>query len=390
MSYLKTIHNTTRYVLVAGLLVGLVGCGGGDEVEGGTPGTGGIGGEIGNSTSNPPLTIAITYPYTNALQDLGGGIYRMKGSVVVTDSEGNAVADGTRVNLFLIDSIIAKGTITPGTDSITSTTLTDTAPLLADDTPTTLNGAYVIRNSAYRFIEANDHVLLFNSDEVDKIRIVNPVSASNPSNTTVNVTSSYINTYPNAVYDGVTILTEYKVGASLLGTNVEGEGGTSGYVSTTNGIGTFYITYPANVNYMRAGCAPTIDTRFDPMGSAEIYLLASADSNINATAVDNSFCFFSIIGGEITGLPDISGTGSTIVSGLVRDGGDSVPLPFIGVTASVDSSGGAGVVVSSPITTNEFGYFTATLTVSGASGASAVVTFQANGGATGTVNVTIP
>jgi len=387
MSYLKKINNVNRYVLLAGILVALAGCSGGDEVEGGTPGTGvtgGIGGDIGNSSSNPPTSIAITYPITNAIENLGGGVYRRQGSVIVSDSEGNSVVDGTRINLFLIDSIIAKGTITPGTDSIAGTVLTDTAPLLADNTATTLDSAYVYRNAAFRFIQPNDHLLLISSDEVDKVRIV----ASTPTNTTVGVTSSYVNPYPNVVYDGITNVTEYRIGATTLAATIEGEGGTVGYTTTTDGVGTFYITYPANVNYMRVGCAPTVDTRYTPQGSADLFLLASASTDINVTAVDNSFCFASIAGGSIEMIPNAIAS-TTTVTGQVRDGGDTVPVPFTGVGYSIESSG-ANVTVSNITLTDAGGYFSADITVTGNPGDSADVTFTANDGAEGTVSVSIP
>ena len=187
--YLYSVFNVGRKLLPAVMLPAvLAGCGGGDPEECGLPGY----------CTNPPATIRISYPNSEAIQDLKGAVYRRNGSIVVTDSEGNAVADGTRVKLIVIDSIKAYGTIDAG-DSISGLTITDAAPLLGDfitPTPAGLDTAYADRGGV-KFIAETDHVLMFNTFAADRSRQVGPRSASNPTSNTVSVTSPYSVDYPN-------------------------------------------------------------------------------------------------------------------------------------------------------------------------------------------------
>lgn len=373
--YLYKIANVYgKYLLALTLVAALAGCGGGDEVKGGPPGV----------SSNPPAAVRITYPVSNAIQDLGGGVYRRRGSVVVTDSEGNAVADGTRVKLNVIDSVKAYGTITGGA-TISGATITDTAPLLGDFfTATFFDTASVDRGFTQRFIEENDLVLFFNAFDTDRVRIVGPVSASNPTNTTLTMTQGFSTNYPNTVYDGAAFITEYIVGSSLLGVSVAGEGGTVGYATTSNGIGNFYVTYPADVNHIGVGCSlAALDTRHLPAGSAATFLVAEVDKfehvNTIDSGFDNGFCFSPVIGGEI-----IARQNGNAVEGWCKDGGDGVALPFTEISYS---SSDATVGVSSPAISDEDGFFVAPLT--GAAGATATISLECNQGAKASVTVTL-
>ncbi|KPJ91951.1 MAG: hypothetical protein AMJ55_10565 [Gammaproteobacteria bacterium SG8_15] len=411
MSYLKKINNVNRYVLLAGILAGLAGCGGGDETEGGLPGSatgpGGTTAAEGDPQYNPPHTITVTYPFTDAIENLGGGVYRRRGTLVVTDSEGNPVADGVRINLFVMDSVFATGTILGAdSDSISGTTLTDTAPLQADGvTPTTFDMAVVTRNGTQEFIDPSDHVLLFNAEESDKVRIVadNGSGGAVKSANLLGVSSNYISPYPNVVYDGSTVdrTTQYIVGASLLGANVSGEGGTPGYAVTSggNGIAPFYVTYPADEDYILVGCQlhpGEADLRHPPNDSAQTYLVASVNNDPNVSAVDSEFCFSPIAGGVVelnwTEISSPSGW-SHPIGGTVRDGGDSVPLPFS--TVVIASVGEATVTVDGvdtpvSIPTDINGSFAVTISASGASGNTATVTFYGNGGtATGELTMNV-
>ena len=234
-----------------------------------------------------------------------------------------------------------------------------------------------------KFIDDTDHVFMFNVFAADSARQVAAKTAANPTNTTLDVTAPYSVVYPNAAgvgpYDGVSFITQYVVGSSLLGASVEGAGGTVGYTTTSGGVGTFYITYPANVNHILSGCLGTLDTRHLPAGSAVTLLYAEVAKFETINIIDNSFCFAAIKGGEFTAVQ----TGGN-VTGTCVDGGDGVPLPFIDV--SVGSSDSSITVTTPAVTTDINGDFSAA--ISGAGG-SATITVDCDGISTGTVDVTL-
>lgn len=106
------------------------------------------------SRINNAHSIVLTYPITESIENLGGGVYKRIGKAIVTDREGNPVPDGTKVYFNIIDSIFAKGTISSNDgDSIADTVLTDNNPTMADGTLTTFDTAYVIRNEAYHLFK---------------------------------------------------------------------------------------------------------------------------------------------------------------------------------------------------------------------------------------------
>ncbi len=323
-----------------------------------------------------PHTIAISYPISDSVQNLGGGFYRRIGKVTVTDSEGNGIA-GVVVNLRLIDSILAQGTIMNGTaDYISSTTLFDTNPTLGDGTTaTTFDQAWVSRNDSIRFIRDGDHVLLFNAEEADKRRFV---STTSPGTNTLYVGNPYTNGYPNAVYDSSTPerTTSYVIGASLLGSYVTGTTGVANQtVTDSEGIGTFYVTYPNSVRYINAGCPDALprDSRYPPTGSSQVLIAAWANDDV--TAVNYDFCFSPIAGGTFE--PDsITVSAGTTVSFVVRDGGDSVAIPF----TYVSFTDGAATFPAGQYT-DANGVITVTFPTPG------TVKLHANRGATTTITV---
>ena len=306
-------------MLGAFVSVGLVACGSDSTTTVGVGGTGvdptvdlteeTTGDTPTGSTVNSAHTIVLTYPITDAIENLEGGIYRKIGKAIVTDNEGNPVPDDTTVYFSVIDSTIAKGTITSANgDSITGAVLTDIGPTLADGVATTFSTAYVTRNEAIRSIEAGDHLYLKgdnssnyansieNANAEDKNRIISSDTGAISGNT-LTVTQDYVATYPNSEYaSGVT---DYIVGASLLGAKVLGktydEEGVAqynniGYATTQNGIAEFVVDYPATRRELNTGCGiADIDARSLPLGSADVLLVASAGSQ--AITVDDRFCF---------------------------------------------------------------------------------------------------
>ena len=382
--YLYSVFNVGRKLLPAVMLPAvLAGCGGGDPEECGLPGY----------CTNPPATIRISYPTSNAITDLGGGVYSWRGSVVVTDSEGNAVADGTKIKLIVIDSIKAYGTIDDvAGDTISGTTITDSGSLLGDfATPTLggLNTAYVDRASTIKTIDESDHIFLFTTFELDRSRVVGTISASNPTISTLSAAKPYSVAYPNVPYDGINVIPEYIVGSSLLGSSIAGSGGTVGYTTVNDGIGTFQVTYPADTNHINVGCPlPVFDTRHGPTDSSHTFVYAEVDGFEHVNTVDSGlvggfpektgFCFSQVRGGEIIA----SQVNPTTVQGVCLDGGDGVEVPFVqvGVSSSDPAVNATGDI------TNRYGGFTSTLSGAG----SATLTYSCNAGATGTVDVVTP
>ena len=340
-----------------------------------------------------PTTIVTSYPITDAIENLGAGFYRRKGSAIVTDEDGNIVPDGTQVYLKIIDSIKATGIITTANgDGLSGTVLTDVTPFLADGvTATSFDSAYAYRNGAYRFIEPEDQVFLFNADGEDVAR---SVSSDVLAATTLNVTSDYLSTYPNSIY--ATGTSAYLVGASHIGAEVAGVDAngvlTTGIAATVDGIVNFVITYPANRDTLNVGCLgdPADDTRYMPTASAEVVLAAYVPET-SAGILDNRFCFARVAGGTlVSGTSGISGTNTVAL--LFRDGGDTVPVPFAGISTLVSSSGPT-VTTDGPYVTDENGYIVSTITVvGGVSDDTATVVYYVNNepDITYEITVTIP
>lgn len=407
-------------LLFAVSTLGLVGCGGGDS--------GGVAGDDSSTTpvntgigeAGPAASLAISWPQTNAIVDITGtGFYRRFASVMVTDIDGGIVPDGTMVRLSIIDSIMVEGEIRAADgDSVIGTVLTDLAPTLTDGNGTQFDAALATRNTAQRSIQAGDMVLLINADEEDKVRFVGSAG-----NTTLVTSSAYTGIYPNSIYNSSTAerTTNYLVGASMLGATVSGYDSDGNFTyagksTTENGIARFRITYPTNINVLMSGCGlggvtggvPAIDRRSLPMKSADVYLVASVSESV--TAVSNGFCFGTIAGGIVITTPATA----TVASGnyvdvvlTLRDGGDTVFIPYSNIEASIVTTGTASASLSvgtyvdaanvtqslsaGSYITNAHADAASRITVTGGvSGDKITVTYSGNGGATGTVVVTIP
>jgi len=376
-------------ILFTGLIAvsAFSGCGGGGS-GGGLTGDGSQG--AGQTTAD--YTIAVSYPNTDAitkLDDEAGGVYSMSGSVVVTDRNGNPAPEGTIVHLDVTDTIKARGTIAGG-DSLSSTTLTDTNPLLANigvPTATTFDVAGVTRNGAFRGIGGGDLVLLTSaSDAEDKNRSVSTAANSFTANT-ITVSSTYTKAYPNATYASGT--TNYVVASSELGAKVHGihyktSAKLGAYTNVDEtGVGKFRIEYPANANTINVGCfASGVDTRYEA-DSAVTYVIARL-GNGEVTVVDTQFCFFSIADSVLTASPENVGVSGTSVTLSLLDA-ERVSLPFRAVTASVVAT--AGTVTASGCTTVVGGICTSTITCT--SPGAATVTYS-SGVASADVTVACP
>lgn len=346
-------------LLLATLGLFLQACGGAADSDSSGQASGAIG----------PHTIVLSYPISDSIENLGGGFYRRVGKVTVTDSEGNGIA-GVTVNLKLIDSVIAQGTIlTADTDFISGGVLHDTGPLDGGGNPTAFNTATVSRNAAIRKIEFGDHLLLFNAEDGDKRRYINELT---PLANDLYVSTAYLNVYPNTIYDSSTPekTTQYVVGASLLGGSISGSSGTTDSTTTdSNGIATFYVTYPNSISYINTGCGISgMDARHLPMGSSQVYVIAWVNDQVAAISTD--FCFSPIAEGSISpdGLTVSAGSTGTYT---VRDGGDSVRIPYTAVYVNGAFAGFTDIVGNIDITVGGTGTYVIT----------------ANGGATATTTV---
>nr|WP_245995134.1 invasin domain 3-containing protein [Inmirania thermothiophila] len=297
--------------------------------------------------SGPPHTIVFSSPLQESIENLGNGNYRRVGKVDVTDRWGNAVPDGTVVQLQLIDSVIAHGAagqVTAGDTTLTGggSLLTLTCTSSTSCTSASLDFLDTIeRNDVPRGIEPDDVVLVRNAPAGDKGRFV---AASPTLGTELEVQNAYGN-------DGTGL--EYVVGAAALGATIAGLDPGSGallpgFTLTRDGIGEFRVTYPAHndnsgnargtirvgcYGYAGSGAYSTDDKRYTVPQSAQVWIWAKA-SDTDAEAVSKGrFCFASIAPWTVTALPAALSSGGT-VSVDVRDGGDGILLPFVGVWVS--------------------------------------------------------
>lgn len=347
--------------------------------------------------SGPAHSIVFSYPIEAGIQNMGNGTYRREGGLLVTDRYGNPVADGTVINLGVIDSVLLSNrapqinygfgsTVTDGNASTTanSTVLTDLSNAL-------FQSAVITRNNTNRFIEAQDRVLIFNAQAEDKSRFVAalPTQASS-----VAVNKNYLNTDTKL---------EYLIGASLLGMQVAGvdpakEGLVSGQAVTQDGAASFYLTYPANQDTILTGCVSSnLDTRHSPRGSAQVFVVAEA-SGSSATTIDDRACFTYISPAVISsGITSISG--DTILSLEIQDQG-SVRLPFLsfdaGISYGATNTGNLQVFVgnclaTASLRTDLYGQCELQISTSGGtSGDTATVTLGVSGGTPLAINVTVP
>lgn len=335
--------------------------------------------------SGPVHTINVTYPQ-NGMNDQGNGLYRRAGTLVVTDRYGNAVTDGTMLNLGILDSVISSNVVTdpdptknPST-SANSSTLSDpiSGQFLTDS---------ITRSNIARFIETSDRVLILNSAAKDRSRFV---AAAPMTENQLNVNKAYINTAQNL---------EYLVGASLLGTQVSGtvDGNiVTGRTSTVSGAAAFYITYPANRQTLLIGCVdPTVDTRHQPLGSAQIWLVAETEDG-NAVLTDNSACLTGISPLSLTNNSGVTSISSSTAIPLSLEDAGEVELPFVNLIPTVSytvNNGNLDVSVGnctgrSDRRTNEFGICNLLISVSGGiAGDTAKITINASNSASVEIDV---
>lgn len=299
--------------------------------------------------SGPAHSITLTAPYVDSVINVGGGVYKRIGTALVADRYGNAVADGTVVNLGILDTVIAQDTA--GSTLASSTTMTDTDGA-------SLNADTVIRNSSTRRIEPFDRVLFTNAAAEDKSRHVSsdPVAANS-----LTVNKPYIN--------GASSL-NYVIGASTLSAEIFGVDHAvtglevKGYGTTVDGKVSLYVQYPANAQTILVGCglggwACTIpkyktdlpgvgctdnggawiqyyDERYVPNTSAEVYVVASTSEAATESAVtvdQGQFCFAGIAGGSLVSSHDkLSGDAKVTLSLSEKN---KIPLPFVPISANV-------------------------------------------------------
>ncbi|MBU0912607.1 MAG: Ig-like domain-containing protein [Gammaproteobacteria bacterium] len=347
--------------------------------------------------SGPAHSIVFSYPIEAGIQNMGNGSYRREGGLLVTDRYGNPVADGTVINLGVIDSVLLSnrapqinyGFASSVADGNASTTAN--SPLLTDASNALFQSAVITRNNTSRFIEAQDRVLIFNAQAEDKSRFIAtlPNQASS-----VAVNKNYLNTDTKL---------EYLIGASLLGMQVAGvdpakAGLVSGQAVTQDGAASFYLTYPANQDTILTSCVSSnLDTRHSPRGSAQVFVVAEA-SGSSATTIDDRACFIYISPAVISsGITSISG--DTVLSLEIQDQG-SVRLPFLnfeaGISYGQDNKGNLQVVVGDCLATKDlrtdvYGQCELQITTSGGtSGDLATVTLGVSGGTPLAITVTVP
>ncbi|MDF3125350.1 hypothetical protein [Rheinheimera sp. 1928-s] len=347
--------------------------------------------------SGPAHSIVFSYPVAASIQNMNNGTYRREGGLLVTDRYGNPVADGTVINLGVIDSVLLSnrtpqinyGFGTTVIDGNASTTANST--VFTDLSNALFQSAVITRNNTSRFIEAQDRVLIFNAQAEDKSRFV----AALPNQaTTVTVNKNYLNTETGL---------EYLVGASLLGMQVSGvdpakEGLVSGQAVTQDGAASFFLTYPANQDTLLTSCvSSSLDTRHSPRGSAQVWVVAEA-SGSSATTIDDRACFSYISPAVITsGITNISG--NTILSLEIRDQG-LVRLPFLNFEAGIsyddDNIGNLLVSVGSCLVTGSRrtdlnGQCELSITTTGGvSGDRATITLGVTNGTPLAITVTVP
>ncbi len=305
--------------------------------------------------SGPPDTIVLSTPITNSVENIGGGFYRRRGTLIVTDRFGNAVPDGTAINLGIVDSVIVDS----NSGQLTGSTLTDTAATFSDGSAiAAFSSASIVRNSSNRFIEQNDRVLVTDVvDAADKARFVGA---------SVNLTDLDV----QADFVGTDTGLDYVIGAAMLGAEIAGIDSsnnlTTGSVSTESGLANIRVTYPANTGTIRVGCFnAALDTRYAPTSSARVFMVASATSG-SATLVDEGTMCFTPIAGFTLESAVSSVSGSATVGMTLRDGGDTIPLPFFPISCSVeiqtDGDGDLSVTASSG-STDVNGNYSTTITV---------------------------
>ena len=330
--------------------------------------------------SGPAASITFTQPITNAIQNLGiasnnadgqarPGIYRLLGSVAVRDRYDNNVPDGTVINLSAIDTALLHdntGTTTAGGNTVSRSgnsliTTRCNEPASPNNEAQGCNTASsssfttsVTRNSSSRSAQAGDLVLLRKAVSQDKKRALSSVNSA----TQITVNSAYGSTPLTATTPTDPNNGEFWVGTQALGSVINGTDASNKYTTgsgtTRSGVVPIAFEYPANANSILTGCygyvGPNghivdVDRRDSVPQSRQVVLAATAGNGVTGTTAGN-FCFKSIAGTTVTPAAakiGLAPNGDAAINGLtVRDGGDTVPLPFVGIACSVSYTKKAG------------------------------------------------
>jgi adhesin/invasin len=330
--------------------------------------------------SGPAASITFTQPVTNAIQNLGiasnnadgqarPGIYRLVGSVAVRDRYDNNVPDGTVINLSGIDTALLHdntGTTTAGGNTVSRSgnslmTTRCNEPSSPNNEAAGCNTASassfttsVTRNNSSRAAQAGDLVLLRKAVSQDKKRALSSVNSA----TQITVNAAYGSTPLTATTSTDPNNGEFWVGTQALGSVINGTDASNKYTTgsgiTRGGVVPIALEYPANVNSILTGCysyaSPDghmrdVDRRDSVPQSRQVVLAATAGNGVTGTTA-GSFCFKSIAGTTVTPAASKIGlapNGGAAINGLtVRDGGDTIPLPFVGIACNVSYTKKAG------------------------------------------------
>ena len=316
-------------------------------------------------------SVVIAFGGDGSIEQLDGdsaALYSRFGSTIVRDQNSNPVGDGVLVQLDVFDTLIARGTIAAG-DTISGSTITDNAGIFQGNgtTATTLNTAVVTRNSDPAVgIRSGDLVLLRNAATSDQIRYVVSTTANS-----ITVDEPYNNTYPSGLYPGA----QYLVGTSAVGAKIHGFDEdlviTRGLGRTINGTANFRLEYPNSI--LRYG-ASTMDGRFFPLGSTEVWVVANVGGRV-ATASLTSFV--GIVPGTISIDPATVTAAGNVTVTLEDANGNR--LPFSPITTSSDTAGTS----ATGCTTDLNGECVSAVTYGGA----AAITYTFDGTTTGELTV---
>jgi hypothetical protein len=297
--------------------------------------------------SGPAHSIALSYPVANGLTNLGNGLYRRKGGLLVTDRHGNAVQNGTVVSLGALDSVLLSNRA-PAMNYGAFQSVADGqavaqqgSVMLTDSSNALFKSAYNTRNNVARYIQPGDRVLLPHAQAADKTRFVATLPSENH--------QLILNKPWSQSYSQL----QYLVGAALIGVQIAGEGATGagdlvpGQAVVKDGFANFYLTYPANAQTLMLGCLadPTQDSRYLPLGSAQVWVVAEVNGTA-ATLLDNQACFAGLLPFSLS-----ADTTQLSQSGTVRlnaQDASLIPLPLTGLITTVTYETNTGGLVVTP------------------------------------------
>lgn len=301
-----------------------------------------------SGTASNAASITFTSPNLEAIEDRANGDYRLSGKVDVVDRDGRAVADGTSIDLILLDTVILQDNtgsveaanldvvLRSGNSLITTrcSSLSGGEATGCNYAATSSYSSTVVRSSSTRGIQAGDFVILRNADSTDRFRRVLSVTSD---------ASLRLDRPLSKAYSSLQLW----VGTAASGISAAGFDAnntlTPGRARTVEGEAVFRVTYPANVQSLRYGCfgyfndgaAADTDLRDTVPQSRQVLLAATAPNGVTAVDV-GSFCARAIAGGSVTSdiasvtlSPPADGTFNEEFVGLTfKDGGQQVRLAY--------------------------------------------------------------